>query len=769
MNKLTKLSLLSVALLATTVACQREAVVEEPASPNFDPTKNEVVADFVFNVSTSTSQTKQNSSAVQASPDDDFRGISDAKLMSYALDDGADPANPTDGIVLAKDADAGKVFDLAAVLAPGALNSDASRRVLEISLPLKSNTLLFYGKAPMGDAYGGFTNVKDCYGFMDSYSISKDKGSADFKIGSRISAQDFTKFQIIENLIAGCQTLLLNHFLPTATAIQANQAPTGTNVPVYGYDIATLPNTIYWADYNSNDGLSPYESGHARYPLEEKLGLVYKELTDIYTASGNELRAGSGEAVIRMAKDLYGVLQEIRYAAPLCPAETVAKYFAEEVYQRMNKYFTPNVDGNGIVTGAAFQAPGTIATNFLSLDEQKYKPGESVPAGFFWPTQGQLETISSYIPLEFPFNFNLPRGSSYQAFDKTTKCFYYPQSFNVSGMGLPGAGATYNAQSYYYPAELMYFGNSPVRISAQPKKVADYPQGSGTADNRWESDGSWSADWTKNSHVTSATRAVAMSYDIQYGTALLATSVAFSSDVQTNGIMYDNNHRVQELKQGRTISNPLEEPDNSITVDGNSFKVTGLIIGGASKAVGWDYLPVKVGDAYQYGFIYDKAIPAVSQAVPTTTPNYTLVLDNFLAASETDGIYTPAAAQQKVYVAIEFQNKTGRDFYGNANLIPVDGYFYLIGCLDPDKPGLASITWPTDHPVPPYNDDGTSQQVKRVFIQDFMTTATFKLGPNSLKSAYLTVPDLRSTSMSLGLSVDLNWETGLNFEDVILG
>ena len=218
-----------------------------------------------------------------------------------------------------------------------------------------------------------------------------------------------------------------------------------------------------------------------------------------------------------------------------------------------------------------------------------------------------------------------------------------------------------------------------------------------------------------------------------------------------------------------TVNIPLEEPDNSITVDGNSFKVTGLIIGGASKAVGWDYLPVKVGDAYQYGFIYDKAIPAVSQAVPTTTPNYTLVLDNFLAASETDGIYTPAAAQQKVYVAIEFQNKTGRDFYGNANLIPVDGYFYLIGCLDPDKPGLASITWPTDHPVPPYNDDGTSQQVKRVFIQDFMTTATFKLGPNSLKSAYLTVPDLRSTSMSLGLSVDLNWETGLNFEDVILG
>jgi hypothetical protein len=28
---------------------------------------------------------------------------------------------------------------------------------------------------------------------------------------------------------------------------------------------------------------------------------------------------------------------------------------------------------------------------------------------------------------------------------------------------------------------------------------------------------------------------------------------------------------------------------------------------------------------------------------------------------------------------------------------------------------------------------------------------------------------LRSSSMTLGLSVNLSWETGLNFEDVILG
>jgi len=31
------------------------------------------------------------------------------------------------------------------------------------------------------------------------------------------------------------------------------------------------------------------------------------------------------------------------------------------------------------------------------------------------------------------------------------------------------------------------------------------------------------------------------------------------------------------------------------------------------------------------------------------------------------------------------------------------------------------------------------------------------------------VPDLRSSSVTLGLSVDLKWETGLVFNDVIIG
>jgi hypothetical protein len=82
---------------------------------------------------------------------------------------------------------------------------------------------------------------------------------------------------------------------------------------------------------------------------------------------------------------------------------------------------------------------------------------------------------------------------------------------------------------------------------------------------------------------------------------------------------------------------------------------------------------------------------------------------------------------------------------------------------------IAADNWPTYYAIPPYNADGTTNKISRVFIQDFMTTANFKIGANSLKSAFVTVPDLRSSQTSLGLSVDLQWQTGLSFEYTLGG
>ena len=61
----------------------------------------------------------------------------------------------------------------------------------------------------------------------------------------------------------------------------------------------------------------------------------------------------------------------------------------------------------------------------------------------------------------------------------------------------------------------------------------------------------------------------------------------------------------------------------------------------------------------------------------------------------------------------------------------------------------------------------TGYGVDRVFIRDAATTATFTIGKDALQRAYSTIPDLRSTQMYFGLSVDLEWKAGLNFNVII--
>jgi hypothetical protein len=128
--------------------------------------------------------------------------------------------------------------------------------------------------------------------------------------------------------------------------------------------------------------------------------------------------------------------------------------------------------------------------------------------------------------------------------------------------------------------------------------------------------------------------------------------------------------------------------------------------------------------------------------------------------------------QVSVYVALELVNNTGKDFWGELNLIRNGGTFYLVGKLDikADEVVGQEIKFPDEKffHYPPFYDDGQTIKVKRVFMQDYMTNAKFQIGENSLQHAYMTIPDLRSSQISLGLSVDVDWQEGLDFT-VLLG
>ena len=703
-------------------------------NPGYNSESNVVPVNFVMNVSTGNGS-RMSAGATQATTDQPFRGIDHARILTdKQTDDGKH-------IAAAKDMD--RLYDLSQILAANTISTENSRRVLEMSLPLNTNTIMFYGKAIEGSATSaqaalGLT-AYDLYGRLaesDGYHVEEDLSNVAFEVEKRLTAENKAKFTKIQQLLAGMLTCIMNTNLEGDhhTAIVATNTP-GTGIPAYGFDIATDEyNEFTWGDYANANGTSPAIGTNIPLtPLEEKLAAVYKEMVYIQKDAG-ELRCGSGEALERTLQDLWTVVNSVRCASTTSKADAIAKFLATRINNRLNLYLQGSIptDGGPVTTAHLKDASDVISA--LASDSSWPASAGTKPSDF--------SSINTVQLSKFPKNFNLPAGSTHLQWDNTNKYFSYVQNYNSNAVG----GSTFTVDSYYYSPELLYFGNSPIRVSNDSYKTNDYPQTTAA----WDTDATWTANgktWVKNKHVLSTTRSVAMINDINYGTALLETHVGYKATT-----LKDNNHAIQYSK-----NTEVDEPDKEIEVNSNSFQLVGLLVGGQSKKVGWNYLPV--ANAEQ-GYVYDFAI-ANSQipASGVSDANYTLVFDN----------YTTAANQDKVYVALELKNNTGEDFFGLHNMIRDGGTFYLIGELDPTQTGLTAPTWPTYHPLPPYNADGTSIQTTRVFMQDYKTTATFKLDTNSLKYAYLTVPDLRSSSLTLGLSVDITWSTGLNFEEIILG
>ena len=725
------IALLSVVGFTACSSSDGVAEVVEP-SPNYNPETNEVLTKFVFNVATG-STTRQTSAATQATSSDPFRGINNAVLLSFK--------QTVDGKHISAATDADKRYELQDIMSAGSIDQTKSHRVIETSLPLNTNSLLFYGKAVQTSPLN-----YEAYGHLDDFTIADagvtglDMSATNIELGSRING-NLENYQKIQDLLAGILTCIMN----------SNLVGTNNHTAVsYQGNTVVYPDNIYWSSYANSNGESPVTPAKDLAPLEEKLAKVYKEMTTIRDADG-ELRSGCAHNLNYTIQAMWSVINEIRYAQPFCSEEAVAQALAVHIHNRLKSYFNGTVPENGAaVTGVSFNtATGDVINTFINDTA--------------WPTSSQVtdpdtKKTSEYFAAitgenlnDFPEGlYKVPAGAAHYKFDSSKLQFKYQQDYNTSAVG---NGGGFSISSYYYPAELCYFGNSPVRTSSDQVRPNDYPNGVAN----WKTDGSWASNWS-GTHVNSTTRAVAMKNNINYGTSLLKTQIGYSAST-----LYDNNHNIQKYKDS-SISDE-SEPNKQITVDGTSFQLKGILIGGQSKKVGWDYLPKVVTgtETNPQGYIYDNTVASTSiPATGTSAPNYTLVFDNFNATAATS-----SQPQDKVYVALELVNNTGEDFFGEHGLIRNGGTFYLVGQLDPAS---KAPTWAaSDHPLPPYNADGTTNQVARVFIQDYTTSVNFTIGEYSLQHAFLTVPDLRYSSLTLGLSVDLDWQTGIDFGNVLVG
>ena len=691
----------ALALMGLTTAC----VETQQLNPNFDAKTNSVNTNFVFNVATgNTPQTKQTAANTQADLSQDFRGIDNARLLGYKL------GTANDGKIVSTATSADKTYNLGTVLPAGQLDPDGggtstpkSHRVLELDIPIETNALMFWGKAIKSGA-----DADNEQGLISFNPGAADISTYSFSLTPRVASGSAgeTMMKHYQDVVVK----LLNAIVQTSFTAAANACNWGGVSNASAIDIA-------WSDYVTVSSSSvitagttePYD-GTAICELGTVLATAYKTLN---TVSATEARSGAGESVVRTIADLYTVIHKVATAIP----STYNEYIATQVASAIETNILKVVDN----TGAAL-AIGTLISN-----------------------AGVSYTDMASALVDFPdaiADIALPKGSAQmkvtiQSTKPVATWSYLTDVFTGT------TGSTHNIYKYTYPAELCYFGNSPIRVSDEEHTTAQYPDGAGTASGEWLNDASWTG-WTTG-HITSSTRSVAMLRNINYGTALLKTAVAWASGVTA---LQDNNAAIQLARTGETVAN------NSFATSNTLFTLTGILIGGQSKTVGWNYLPTAAFDHV----IYDKCLVSGEVPTPTNSENYTLVWDN----------YSTSSTQDVVYVALEFVNNTGKDFGGKDNMIPKDGTFYLVGKLAPAS-ATNTITWPANYAIPPYTTSGETTETARVFIQDYMTTATFVLNETSLQKAYLTVPDLRSTQLSLGLSVDLAWSTGLNFDSVVLG
>lgn len=319
---------------------------------------------------------------------------------------------------------------------------------------------------------------------------------------------------------------------------------------------------------------------------------------------------------------------------------------------------------------------------------------------------------------DFPRNLHLPDGVAKVKWNDIKKEFEY-----VDVNSTVSTGNLINYTTITYPSELAYYVSSPVKVSSNEiTAVNDLPDY-----NKWIAN---TADWSSyGDAVESSTRFVALQKPVLYGVASLKSTVNCAGST-----LIDNAKDVGHY-----------EADNSISVNNNSFPITGILIGGQPKQVAWNFEAEKTVTTNEFKYtIYDCDMNKgtntnlTANVNGTANPNYTLVLDNK---------DNSATSQNKVYITIELENNAS-DFFGAEGLIPKGSKFYLVGELDPKA--TSGITQPT------------GETLDHVFVKDHTTIANFTI--KNLKKAYNHIPDMRSSKINVGLAVDLSWKTGITFK-----
>ena len=189
---------------------------------------------------------------------------------------------------------------------------------------------------------------------------------------------------------------------------------------------------------------------------------------------------------------------------------------------------------------------------------------------------------------------------------------------------------------YTYPAELMFFADSPIRTSTDEVSKSIYQ----TTDKLWDA---FLDTYYKGPEIVNRdTKAVAVENPIQYGVGRL--------DITLTG-----------------MSTTLRDAKDEVVTDADMthLPLTGVIIGG-QHTVGFNMKPQGEQTDVDGRFIYDT---------------------NIIDGNKTSTLVLQSYDNEKVPVILEFENNTEHAFTGKDGTVYPNARFYLIGMMDPAGKG----------------------------------------------------------------------------------
>ena len=415
-------------------------------------------------------------------------------------------------------------------------------------------------------------------------------------------------------------------------------------------------------------------------------------------------------------------------AAPNDRWETVEEINLNEAYQRMIELKTLSSQHVALMLAKVYkvvsQTPEGVPGRQLA-DAIKSKIA-SVCTTAPTPTSTMVDLQEEY--QNFPTDIHLPMGAARITWDDAQKKFIVP---DVQAYGKQFDIASMN--DYCYPMNLQYQVLSDI-LASDTEVALPAIEGGSTLSEQWKKliDDLYSGASTV---VQNSTKSVAMKQQVNYAVGKLALKTRIASSDN----MYDAKGKLVDVTNG--------------------FTLKGYIIGG-QREVDYNFQPVAGSKEFA---IYDTGLNGGPQEVK----RHDFTKENFVLGLGT-------SADKDIQIALELVNN-GDDFQGADGVIVHGATFYLVANLAPKE-----------------GTNYTSGSLDQVFSRDKATTVTLTIEggypdtdgdgkpdtglddygrPNPLKglaTATYGLPSLEVPKPTVGLSVNLNWEEGLWYDEIIL-